>query len=399
MTQRDFLLGSSFSVTGGTEREGSYALWGRGAVTRFDGRDGELSLNGEVASAMLGADWSRDSLMAGLVISHSLGEGSYGGEGGNGAVSSSLTGLYPWGRYALSERLSVWGVAGYGEGTLTLMPEGEAPTGTDLGLEMAAAGLRGVVVQAPETGGLEFAVKSDVLGVRTSTAKARGLAAADAQVTRLRLGIEGSRPFRFEGGANLTPSVEIGMRHDGGDAETGSGVDIGGGLSWSDPVRGLSMEFRGRGLLSHEADGFRERGFSGSLSWDPTPGTARGLSLTMSQSVGVQAASGMAALLERGTLAGLAANDNGESEWARRRFDTRLGYGMPVFGGRFTATPEIGLGLSDGHREYRLGWGLGLVRGGSVSMDFDLSGARREAANDEGAEPEHVLMLQGQVRW
>lgn len=32
-------------------------------------------------------------------------------------------------------------------------------------------------------------------------------------------------------------------------------------------------------------------------------------------------------------------------------------------------------------------------------MDFDLSGWRREAAHDEGTEPEHVLMLQGQVRW
>ena len=399
MTQRDFLLGSSFSLTGGTERDGTYALWGRGAVTRFDGRDGVLSLDGEVTSAMLGADWSQDALMAGLVISHSRGEGSYAGEGGNGAVRSSLTGLYPWGSYALSERVSVWGVAGHGEGTLTLTPEGEAPISTDLDLRMAAAGLRGVLVQAPETGGLELAVKSDALGVQTSTAKADGLAAAEADVTRLRLGIEGSLPSRFEGGASLVPSVEIGVRRDGGDAETGFGIDIGGGLSWSDPQRGLSAEFRGRGLLSHQADGFRERGFSGSLWWDPTPETARGLSLSMSQTVGVQAAGGMDALLEGDTLAGLAANDDGQDEFARRRFEMSLGYGFGVFGDRFTATPGVGLGLSDGHREYRLGWALGLVRGGSLSMDFDLSGLRREAANDEGAEPEHVLTLQGQVRW
>ena len=107
MTERDLLVGSSFSFTGGTERSGSYALWGRGAVTSFDGREGDLSLDGEVTSGMLGADWSQDALMAGLVVSHSLGEGSYRGEGGNGAVSSTLTGFYPWGRYALSDRLSV----------------------------------------------------------------------------------------------------------------------------------------------------------------------------------------------------------------------------------------------------------------------------------------------------
>ena len=247
MTQRDFLLGSSFSFTGGTEREGTYALWGRGAVTRFDGREGDLSLNGEVTGAMLGADWSRDALMAGLVVSHSLGEGSYGGESGSGAVSSSLTGLYPWGSYALSERLSVWGAAGYGEGTLTLTPEGETAIDTDLDLLMAAAGLRGVLVRAPETGGLELAVKSDALGVRTSTAKAPGLAAEEAEVTRLRLGLEGSRPFRFEGGASLMPSVEFGVRRDGGDAETGFGADIGGGLSWTDPRRGLCGRAPGAG--------------------------------------------------------------------------------------------------------------------------------------------------------
>ena len=309
LTQHDLLTGSSFAMTGGTQESGSYALWGRGAVTRFDGRDGGLTLDGEVASGMLGADWTRGALMAGLVVSHSLGEGSYRGEDGNGGVSSSLTGFYPWGRYSVSERLSLWGIAGYGEGTLTLTPEGQAPTPTDLDLMMAAAGLRGVLVQAPEAGGFELAVKSDALGVHTSTAKARdsdggNLEAAEAEVTRLRLGIEGSRSFRFASGATLTPSAEIGVRLDGGDAETGFGVDIGGGLAWSDPQRGLSAELRGRGLLSHEAKGFGERGFSGSLGFDPTPDTERDLKLTLSQTVGAQAAGGMDALLSRGTVAG-----------------------------------------------------------------------------------------------
>ena len=206
VTERDLLTGSSFALTGGEKSSGFYSLWGRGAVSRFDGRDGALSLDGEVASGMLGADWTRGAVTAGLVVSHSLGEGTYRGAAGgpaNGAVSSSLTGFYPWGRYALSDRLSVWGVAGYGEGTLTLTPEDQAPIRTDLDLTMAAAGLRGVLVAAPETGGFELAVKTDAMGVRTSTARARGsdggkLEAAKAEVTRLRLGLEGSRPFRFE---------------------------------------------------------------------------------------------------------------------------------------------------------------------------------------------------------
>ena len=392
MTQRDLLLGSSFSFTGGTERTGTYALWGRGAVTRFDGREDGLSLDGEVTSGMLGADWSRDALMAGLVVSHSLGEGSYHGESGNGGITSSLTGLYPWGRYTLSERVSVWGVAGYGEGTLTLTPEGEAPIRTDLDLMMAAAGLRGVLVQAPETGGFELAVKTDAMGVRTSTAKAQGLEAEQADVTRLRLGLEGSRPFRFEGGASLTPSVEIGARHDGGDAEAGFGVEIGGGLAWSDPQSGLTAELRGRGLLTHESEGFRDRGLSGSFSWAPGRETGRGPLVTLTHSMGASATGSVDTLLGHRHLGGLGANDtdpNGD-DLANRRLELRMGYGFSVLEDRFTSTPEIGMGFFNGHREYTLGWRLVRRTGdwGSAELSF-------EARRSEGADsaPRHGVGL------
>ena len=159
-----------------------------------------------------------------------------------------MTGVWPWVRHAVSARLSVWGVAGYGEGSLMLDP-GDAEgtrTGairTGLDLTMMAVGLRGVLVQPPETGGIELAVRTDAMGVRTRSAAVRGssgnLAAATAEVTRLRLGLEGSRPFRLADGSVLTPSAGIGVRRDGGDAETGFGADIGAGLAWADPKRGL----------------------------------------------------------------------------------------------------------------------------------------------------------------
>ena len=68
------------------------------------------------------------------------------------------------------------------------------------------------------------------------------LAQAEATVTRVRLGLEGTwRGIGSGDGASLTPTMEMGLRHDGGDAETGFGVDVGAGLSWSDPRRGLSL--------------------------------------------------------------------------------------------------------------------------------------------------------------
>lgn len=288
----------------------------------------------------------------------------------------------------------------YGAGSLTLTPQGGAPISTNLDLMMAAAGLRGDLARAPETGGFGLAVKTDALGVRTSTEEALGLEAAEAGVTRLRLGLEGSRPFPFEGGASLEPSVEIGVRRDGGDAETGAGVDIGGGITWSDPVRGLSVELRGRGLLSHEADGFRERGLSTSLSWDPAPGTARGPKLTMGQSMGGQATGGMDALLERGTLSGLAANEDGHGGFGQRRFETKLGYGMSAFGDRFTATPEVGLGVTGTGRETVLGWRLTRDRQPDDirSLELSLEARRQESAYDDG-NPAHRIGARFTARW
>ena len=49
-------------------------------------------------------------------------------------------------------------------------------------------------------------------------------------MTRLRLGLEGGYRIATEGGGHVTPKLEAGMRQDGGDAETGFGVELGGGL-------------------------------------------------------------------------------------------------------------------------------------------------------------------------
>ncbi len=402
MTQRDFLLGSSFSLAAGDERSGYYALWGRGAVSSFDGRDGTLTVDGEVASAFLGADWSRDRTTLGLILGHSVGDGGYASEAGSGTVSSTLTGLYPWMRHALSDRVSVWVVAGYGEGTLTLTPANDdgvsqAALRTDLSLAMGAVGLRGVLVEAPETGGVELAVKTDAMGVRTRSATFTGaggnLAGTTAEVTRLRLRLEGSYAFHFEGGALLTPSLEVGVRLDGGDAETGAGLEVGGGFSWSDPARGLSVDLRGRGLLTHEDGGFRERGLSGSLVWDPAPDSDRGPSLTLSQTLGVSASDGgVDRLFREGAPAELAASGDGLDA---RSIQASFGYGFGVFGDRVTMTPEFDLGLSDTGRDYRLGWRLsrGSRAGETGPLELLLETTRREFANDNGAgtEPEHTV--------
>ena len=348
LTGRELLTGSSFALTGGTADGGFGAVWGHAAVSRFDGREGEPSLEGEVTSALLGADFTRGRGTAGLMLGHARGEGGYRGEG-EGAVESTLTGLYPYGRYEVSERVALWGVAGYGAGELVLTPEGRAALETDMDLVMGAVGARGVAVEAgPRTAVLSSAsraTRSRFARARTRSPGARAtLQAADAQVTRLRLGLEATwRGIGTEGGGGSCRGSRWGFAHDGGDAETGFGLDVGGGLSWSHPASGLSAELRARGLLTHEAGGFRDRGIAGSLGWDPRPDSERGLSLTLSHTMGAQASGGMDALLGHRHLGELAANDDGD-ELADRQLEARLGYGFGVFGERFTATPEAGLG-------------------------------------------------------
>ena len=109
------------------------------------------------------------------------------------------------------------------------------------------------------------------------------------------------------------------------------------------------------------------------------PGDASGAEAQSDQTVGVSTHVGTDALLGPTMLAGLAANDNGNG-LHDRRLEARFGYGFGAFGDRFTATPEIAVGLSDTARDYSLGWRLArddrVPDGGS--LELALEARRRE---------------------
>ena len=69
----------------------------------------------------------------------------------------------------------------------------------------------------------------------------------------------------------------------------------------------------------------------------------------------------------------------GDADLASRRLDLKLGYGLAAFGDRFTLTPELAAGLSDGGRDYRLG--LRLTHA-AAPFEIALAAARREAAGE-----------------
>ena len=409
LTGREVLMGSSFSLAAQTEGGGFAGLWGRMAQTRFAGREGALSLDGDVTTGLVGADYASGRWTTGLVVSHSIGGGGYRGEG-SGDIEASMTALTPWAGYAVTEWLSVWGAAGYGAGELKLTPEGQAALKTDLGMTLAAAGARGTLIDGD---GPKLDAVTDARWVRTTTARVSSsasdggnLASASAEVTRLRLGLEGSWPLAldegtFGKGATVTPRLALGVRHDGGDAETGFGADIGGGVALAAPAHGLTLSLEGRGVLTHETAGLRDRGVAGTLAWNPPP-AGRGPQLTLTLSIGAGASGGADALLSRTTLEGLAANDDGaggDDELKSRRLELKFGYGLSAFGDRFTWTPEVGVDLSDTGRDYSLGWRL--VRGagsGGGSLDLSFEATRRESANDD-TPPVHEVGLRLTARF
>ena len=377
----DVLTGSDFALNRET-RGGVLSFWSRGARSQFAGREGDLSLGGDVRTTMFGADYAKGQLVAGLSLSNSRGLGEYGGVAG-GQVASAVTGLYPWLGYKVSDRVSVWGVAGYGAGGLLLTPESGPALESGLSMAMAAAGTRGELV-AGGAGGFALAFKADALWVGTAIDGVDGavgrLAATAAAATRFRTGLEGSRDYTLAGRLSLRPIVEVGLRHDGGDAETGAGMDVGAGLVVSDWSTGLAVDVRVRTLLVHEAEGFRERGMAVSLSYNPTPSTPLGLVARVAPSWGGQATSGAQALWGRETMAGMAHGGLAQGN----RLDGEVGYGLPV-GSRFVGTPRFGVGTSEYGRDYRVGYGLGVLDRESLNFEMGVDAQRRESPMQGGA--------------
>ena len=80
----------------------------------------------------------------------------------------------------------------------------------------------------------------------------------------------------------------------------------------------------------------------------------------------------------------------------RRPLGMTLSKSFAMFGGRFTAVPERGFGLSGAGRDYSLGWRLTRERTGQ--FEFRLEGQRQECA-DRHAGPVHEIWLRLTARW
>ena len=405
VTGRELLLGSSFHVAGTGEGSGpGLAAWGRVAHGSFDGEHaddtGSTRVDGEVLTGVLGADADFGRLLAGVAVSLSEGDGRFDSPGadvgGKGKIESTMTTVSPYARFKLTERVSAWGLAGWGTGDMTIrFDDGVmAPVRTDLSMQMGAVGARGALLTQDGTGGMDLALKTDAFFVRVESEAAVNSVETEADASRVRLVLEGGRTFAVGGGATIRPLLEFGVRYDGGDAETGAGVEVGGGVAYADAASGLSVDARARMLAAHADSDYEEWGASATVRLDPGE-TGRGLSLSLAPTIGT-ASSATERLWGARDARGLAPGGAFE---AARGLRAEAGYGMSLLGDRFTGTPNVGFGMSDGGaRDYRVGWRLTSAVRGDPGFEVSLDAVRREAANDDGP-PEHGVMLRSLIRW
>ena len=351
----DLLLRSTFHLrSGGEEGAGpAFTTWGRVATGGFEAEVDDVKLDGDVTTGMIGFDAEWERLLAGVMLSQSTGDGSYrldpakGTDGGT--VESDLTGVYPYARIDLNDRVSAWGLAGAGSGTITLKRDAGKAMKTDLSMRMGAVGVKGRVLDGSGPSRIGLNVKSDAMWVGTKSARSADMVGTEGDVTRLRLIVQGERVFVAGNGATFTPSAEVGLRHDGGDAETGSGVEVGGGLRY---IAGpLTIEGQVRMLVAHEESGYEEWGASGAIRMTPSA-SGRGLTLSIAPAWG-RTGSATERLWSAHDARGLGADNEFE---AAGQLAMDAGYGVGLPGNRGVLTPYAGMTLGDaGARTIRTG--------------------------------------------
>ena len=366
-------------------------MWISGDYRGLSGKGGGLvDWDGRLLSGHLGADYrfGRD-LLAGVATSWSSGSFDYTGRGEgsarvSGDYSSRMNSFHPYLGLSVSERLGLWAVGGWGFGEIKI-DDGEI---TD---RQKASTRLGTLAT-----GADFALLdggASALSLRgeawISRVKIKGngdrVEELSVRTNRLRAALEGSHALYLGSGSSLVPSLEIAMRHDGGDGETGVGGELGGGISLVSSM-GLAVEARVRGLLFHQGDA-KEWGVGGSVRYDPG-GDERGLSMSVIPTWG-NSSSGVQGIWESE-----GASDLGTSA-SRREFglQTEVGYGFPALDDQGLLTPYGAFGRPDPHsRNYRLGSRFSVNR----AFDLTLEGRRRELRRGD---PEHGLTLQGRLNW
>ena len=389
------LRGSHFTFT---DQDGT-SIWGQAAYTKYkDGEDAGTSIDGEVTTAMLGIDRDNGQTLVGLALAYSDSDGEWQDASASDEVelSGMLVSMLPYLRYDLSERLQLWGAASYGRGDLKQTSQTGMESKHNLVQLSATAGLRGTLLERPvEEGGLTLELISGLTLARIEADDSRVMAGTEADTQRFRMGLAWSWQLPEEDGVRLTPELELGLRYDGGDTSEGFGLELGGGLSWQTPAKGLTVDIRGRYLLEHEAAEREEWGLSGSLRYEAWPNSAYGPSFSLRHEYGnAPVASGLDRLLSDSLTDALEEEDNGHTAAVSSRWTLKGEWGFALTDDA-TGIPYASLSASDAKRDLTLGWRL-LSNPAGLKSKLDIKAIRREQDDNN---PRHSVGAQWKLNW
>ena len=391
-------LGASGSGGSGAGSQGA-VVWMSGDWRKLSRKQAGLDWSGDLFAAHVGADAALGPRLRGGIaasryasaVTYTDGSALARATAGAAVVGVHRTRMTTATPYigVTGDRARAWAALGLGGGRVEIDDAevvnqrlGEQSSGA----RFTAAALGGSA-RLSSGGSVEVRVKASG---ETSRFTVRGngeegaIAPLAATAQRLRLSAEGSRTWALASGAELTPALEVGGRWDGGGGVTGAGLEIGGGVVWSDPGAGLTMEARARALVAHRG-GAREHGVSAAVRLEPGA-RGRGLSLSLSPSWG-KAESGMERLWRTGAVAAEA------KPRSAPRLEAELGYGVAALGGSATLTPYGGFGLGeDGERRWRLGGRLELGQ----TFGLRLEAGHRDSPTTR---PDNGIALHLDARW
>ena len=384
----DVPLGAAGGAGAAGDAPARWRLWARGTAGGFDGRpEAGLRLDGEVAGGYLGLDRRLPGgALAGVAIAHDRSGVDYTIDPATtGEVDLELTSVLPYAHFDARPDLGVWGLLGAGWGRAELKDRaGEVKT--DVTMRMAAAGLRREVAAWR---GVDTAAEVDGFLAELEADAAAGLPKTTGAARQLRLRLEGRWQVETSPAARMTPSLEASGRWDGGDAGKGLGMEVGGGLAYSNTDLGLEVEARGWLLLAHEEKALDEWG--GGLTVKLDPGRAgRGPWVTFAP--GWRAAGSGGLRTWDGPEAFRAGGGSGGTpDLSPDRLELEAGYGAPAHGGLLTPYAGVSM-VGSGMRCYRVGARLDL--GGRA----DLGVEGRRAARAGGSDANEVV-IRARIDW
>jgi hypothetical protein len=372
-------------------------LWGFGFTTGGDyrslgsGPDAEVDWDGEVISGHLGFDVRpvREMLVgltAGVSQASTRFEIEVDGQSQRGLLDHRMITASPYFSWVLFPGMWWWATATYGVGEATMADREEPgvahPHAGSSSLLSGAIGWNVNVIDSPgyDPGSrVGVAVRGEGSLNQFRVERTQGdMPDLEMNTWRGRVMVQGTYEQPVNDSVYLIPSLEAGVRYDGGQAASGAGVELGGRFRYEDQSVGLALEAHGRALVPLEGP---------AREW-----TGGGLVRISSDRDGFGPFLNVTPSYDR--VESIAEVPTAKLVSRQGRLDAELGYdGLQMDGVPGLLTPYGAVTLADGGTStYR--WGSRLA----LTDDLDLNlEAQHERANI-AAETEHSATLSANLR-